>query len=242
MAVNRICYKDGKKILIPVLTRKEYFELRDSRYNFEQLEKARRGETYINKKGETVSCKTRLVQFNYSCYPNEDGTLQGAVRPADTVAMDIDFKAPEQLPEGVTEEKWMQDEILNTCENILNHKEELGLQMLERSATKGVHLVTRRITDLDQEANLQRISNVLGVPYDEGAKDITRVFFTPTSTDILFITDSLFKRGDGGQGSESSTGNKGSKATSARAKKQEERNESRPKEEKALSENLISFD
>ena len=44
MAVNRICYKDGKKILIPVLTRKEYFELRDSRYNFEQLEKARRGE------------------------------------------------------------------------------------------------------------------------------------------------------------------------------------------------------
>ena len=125
MAVNRICYKDGKKILIPVLTRKEYFELRDSRYNFEQLEKARRGETYINKKGETVSCKTRLVQFNYSCYPNEDGTLQGAVRPADTVAMDIDFKAPEQLPEGVTEEKWMQDEILNTCENILNHKEEL---------------------------------------------------------------------------------------------------------------------
>ena len=239
MAVNRICYKDGKKILIPVLTRKEYFELRDSRYNFEQLEKARRGETYVNKKGETVSCKTRLVQFNYSCYPNEDGTLQGAVRPADTVAMDIDFKAPEQLPEGVTEEKWMQDEILNTCENILNHKEELGLQMLERSATKGVHLVTRRITDLDQEANLQRISNVLGVPYDEGAKDITRVFFTPTSTDILFITDSLFKRGDGGTGNGS---NGTSKAKVSGTKKEEVRNESRPKTEKPLNENLIVFD
>ena len=204
MAVNRICYKDGKKILIPVLTRKEYFELRDSRYNFEQLEKARRGETYVNKKGETVSCKTRLVQFNYSCYPNEDGTLQGAVRPADTVAMDIDFKAPEQLPEGMTEEKWMQDEILNTCENILNHKKELGLQMLERSATKGLHLVAKRIPDLSQEANLQRISDVLGVPFDEGAKDITRVFFTPTSTDILYITDAMFKRGDGGQGGECS--------------------------------------
>ena len=122
MAVNRICYKDGKKILLPVLTRKEYIELRDSRYNLECLEKARKGETFVNKKGETVSWKTRLVQFNYSCYPNEDGTLQGSVRPADTVAMDIDFHAPEQLPEGMTEEKWLQDEILNTCENILNHK------------------------------------------------------------------------------------------------------------------------
>lgn len=241
MAVNRICYKDGKKMLIPVLTRKEYIELRDSRYNLECLEKARKGETFVNKKGETVSWKTRLVQFNYSCYPNEDGTLQGSVRPADTVAMDIDFKAPEQLPEGMTEEKWLQNEILDTCENILNHKEELGLQMLERSATKGVHLVTQRIPDLSQEANLQRISDVLGVPFDTGAKDITRVFFTPTSTDILFIKDSMFKRGDGGQGGNGYESSKGGK-THHQSEKKPVRNESRPKAEKALNENLIVFD
>lgn len=106
MAVNRICYRDGKKVCIPVLTRKEYIELRDSRYNAECVEKARKGETFTNKEGKEVSWKTHLVQFNYSCYPNEDGTLQGATRPADTVAMDIDFKVPEELPEGVTAEKW----------------------------------------------------------------------------------------------------------------------------------------
>ena len=239
MAVNRICYRDGKKVCIPVLSRKEYIELRDSRYNAECVEKARKGETFLNKEGKEVSWKTRLVQFNYSCYPNEDGTLQGATRPADTVAMDIDFKVPEELPEGVTAEKWLQNEILNTCANIDNKKEEIGLLMFERSATKGLHLVAKRIPDLSQEANLQRISDVLGVPFDEGAKDITRVFFTPTSTDILYITDAMFKRGDGGQGGESSSRGK---AKTAREKKQEERNESRPKAEKALNENLIVFD
>ena len=134
------------------------------------------------------------MQFYYSCYPNEDGTLAKTSKVADTVGMDIDFHVPAELPEGVTPEKWLQDEILNTIKNILNHKEEIGLQMCERSATKGLHIVTKRDFNLSQEENLQRISDVLGVPYDEGAKDITRVFFTPTSTDILYIEDSLFKR------------------------------------------------
>ena len=34
----------------------------------------------------------------------------------------------------------------------------------------------------------------MGVPFDEAAKDITRVFFTPTSADILYIAEGLFKR------------------------------------------------
>jgi hypothetical protein len=54
--------------------------------------------------------------------------------------------------------------------------------------------VFRRDVSLDQEGNLRRVSDVLGVPFDEGAKDITRVFFTPTSKDILFIDEKLFDR------------------------------------------------
>lgn len=239
MAVNRILYRDGKKVCIPVLTRKEYFSLRDSKYNYECVEKARKGETFTGKDGKPCNYKVNLVQFNYSCYPNEDGTLKGTTRPADTVGMDIDFKAPEQLPEGITEEKWLQDEILNTCKNILDKKEEIQLLMCERSATKGLHIVFKRDPSQSQEANLQRVSDVLGVPFDEGAKDITRVFFTPTSTDILFITDALFRRGEGGS---SDRNGKGGKAKTGGAKKQEERNESRPKAEKPLNENLIVFD
>ena len=238
MAVNRIYYKEGKKYCVPVTSRKEYYQLRDSKYNFECVEKARKGETFKDKEGKDKSYKTKLVQFNYSCYPNEDGTLAKTSIPADTVGMDIDFQVPSELPEGVTPEKWLQDEILNTVENILNHKEEIGLQMCERSATKGLHIVTKRDVNLSQEANLQRVSDVLGVPFDEGAKDITRVFFTPTSTDILFIEDTLFRRGEGGTDSGVRKGSQGNKSSTSKP----QRNESRPKEEKPIKENLIAFD
>ena len=194
MAVNRIYYKDGKKYCVPITNKKDYFLLRDSKYNLECVEKARKGEMLKDKNGNEKSYKTRLEQFNYSCYPNEDGTLKGTTKPADSVGMDIDLCVPKELPEGVTKEKWIQDEILNISKNILDKKEEIGLLLCERSATKGLHIVFRRDVSLDQEGNLKRVSDVLGVSFDEGAKDITRVFFTPTSTDILYIAEGLFKR------------------------------------------------
>ena len=235
MAVNRIILRDGKKVCIPIKTRAEYYKLRDADFNRKCVEKARKGETFATRNGEQKSYKTLLEQFNYSCYPNEDGTLKGTTKPADSVGMDIDFQIPSELPEGVTPEKWLQDEILNTCKNILDKKEEIGLLMCERSATKGLHIVFRRDTNQSQEENLQRVSNVLGVPFDEGAKDITRVFFTPTSADILYIAEGLFDRGDGGRNLKNGTGNKRDKQSSTR-------NESRPEEEKPIKENLIVFD
>ena len=194
MAVNRIILRDGKKVCIPIKTRAEYYKLRDADFNRKCVEKARNGETYTTRSGEQKSYKTILEQFNYSCYPNEDGTLKGTTKPADSVGMDIDLCVPEQLPEGVTKEKWIQDEILNISKNILDKKEEIGLLLCERSATKGLHIVFRRDVSLDQEGNLKRVSDVLGVPFDEAAKDITRVFFTPTSKDILFIDEEMFDR------------------------------------------------
>ena len=194
MAVNRIILRDGKKVCIPIKTRAEYYKLRDADFNRKSAEKARNGETFTTRSGEQKSYKTILEQFNYSCYPNEDGTLKGTTKPADSVGMDIDLCVPEQLPEGVTKEKWIQDEILNISKNILDKKEEIGLLLCERSATKGLHIVFRRDVSLDQEGNLKRVSDVLGVPFDEAAKDITRVFFTPTSADILYIAEGLFDR------------------------------------------------
>ena len=194
MTVNRIRYRDGKKICIPVKNKTEYMALRDAKFNKECAEKARKGETFTTKSGEQKSYKTLLEQFNYSCYPNEDGTLKGTTKAADSVGMDIDLHVPEQLPEGVTKEKWIQDEILNISKNILDKKEEIGLLLCERSATKGLHIVFRRDVSLDQEGNLRRVSDVLGVPFDEAAKDITRVFFTPSTKDILFIDEELFER------------------------------------------------
>ena len=234
MAVNRIILRDGKKVCIPIKTRAEYYKLRDADFNRKCVEKARNGETYTTRSGEQKSYKTILEQFNYSCYPNEDGTLKGTTKPADSVGMDIDLCVPEQLPEGVTKEKWIQDEILNISKNIIDKKEEIGLLLCERSATKGLHIVFRRDVSLDQEGNLKRVSDVLGVPFDEAAKDITRVFFTPTSADILYIAEGLFSRGEGGGSCKDSKGGKQPKQT--------DRNLNVPISEKAEKANLIAFE
>ena len=223
MAVNRIILRDGKKVCVPIKTRTEYFKLRDVDFNRQCLEKARKGETFTTRSGEQKSFKTLLEQFNYSCISNADGTLKGAVQPANSVGMDVDFNEAEigKIPEVV--------------ERILSKKDEIGLLMLEKSATKGLHLVFKRKPELSQEENLRSVSETLNVPFDEGAKDITRVFFTPTSQDIIFIDERLFDFGECGKAEE-----KGKKQS--KAKKEEERNLNVPVSEKAEKENMIAFD
>ena len=52
----------------------------------------------------------------------------------------------------------------------------------------------RRREDLTQEGNLRWASQLLGVEFDERAKDITRVFFTTTADaeELLFLDDEIF--------------------------------------------------
>lgn len=175
MAVNLIYIKGGRKMMRPVLTKEEYMSLRDSEEN-------RRAD------------KWHMVQMNYSLVcsdsPEEeragsDFPLKGCKTQSSTVGMDVDFN-----PEDADYEKKMAD----VPNRILEKKDELGLLMLERSATKGFHIVFRRHPELSQEENLRWASELLGVEYDKGAKDITRVFFTPTTENILFIDEEIFER------------------------------------------------
>ncbi|WP_373277387.1 VirE protein [Prevotella communis] len=120
--------------------------------------------------------------MNYSCLPNEDGSLKGSKTMSTTVGMDIDHLTKEEMP--------------TVRERILQKKEELGLLMLEESARGGgYHLVFRRRPELSQEENLKWASELLEVKYDDGAKDITRVFFTTTGSaeDLLFLDDEIFR-------------------------------------------------
>jgi hypothetical protein len=65
--------------------------------------------------------------------------------------------------------------------------------MLEESARgEGYHLVFTRRPELSQEENLKWASELLGVKYDDGAKDITRVFFTTTEKELIFLDDEIF--------------------------------------------------
>ena len=186
MSVYIINYKDGAKVMRPVLTRKQYTSLRNSRKQISLVASIRKGNT---------SLKNMLVQMNYSCLPNESGSLKGSTRMSTTIGMDVDWP-PSQLPHKggeqttASKEEWLK----KVPELVLKKKEELGLLMLERSATKGYHLVFKRRPELSQEENLRWASELLGVEYDKGAKDITRVFFTTTASeeDLLFLDDKLF--------------------------------------------------
>ena len=165
MSVHLIQFgRDGKKYMVPVRKQADYKIIRDSERN---------------KRAE----KKDMVQFNYSCLPNPDNSLKGATRLSNSVGMDVDFD-----PKSPDYEQKMTD----APNLILSKKDELGLLMLERSANKGYHLVFRRHPEMSQEENLRWASQLLGVEFDKGAKDITRVFFTPPSDHILFLSDELF--------------------------------------------------
>ncbi len=168
----------------PVLNREEYLRLRNGGHQKSNLSRIRQGE---------VKLKGDLVQMNYSCLPNEDGTLKGSKTASMSVCMDIDFKAPEGLSED-EKKAWLSEQMAKVPEMVLSKKDELVPLMLERSATKGYHLAFRRRPDLNQEENLKWASDLLGIKYDDQAKDITRVYFTTTADaeELLYLDDEIF--------------------------------------------------
>ena len=166
-----IYYKDGAKRMRPISTREEYLSLRNGGEQRRLVERIRAGEEGL---------KSKLVQMNYSCLPNEDGSLKGSKTMSTTVGMDIDHLTKEEMP--------------TVRERILRKKEELGLLMLEESARGGgYHLVFRRRPELSQEENLKWASELLEVIYDDGAKDITRVFFTTSEAELIYLDDAIFE-------------------------------------------------
>ncbi len=176
--------QNGVKMMRPVLTREEYLSRRNTDWQRQTLKTARE---------QDATKKHLLVQMNYSCLPNPDGSLKGSKTASKSVGMDIDFKAPKELS-AEEQQTWLAEQMAGVPELVMSKRDELGLQMLERSATKGYHLVFRRREDLSQEDNLLWASQLLGVKYDDKAKDITRVFFTTTGDEqeLLFLDDEIF--------------------------------------------------
>ena len=181
MSVHVIYYQQGHKMMKAVETEEAYRRYRDSQTQVRNLTLIR----HPQEDTDVAAAKRKLMQFNYSCLPTEDGCLKGATRLSKSVGMDIDHLSA--------------DEVNAIAATAIDKKEELGLLMLERSARGGgLHVVFRRHPEMDQEANLRWASDLLGVEYDAGAKDITRVFFATTSEDLLYLHEDLFDNGECG--------------------------------------------
>ena len=181
MSVHVIYYQQGHKMMKAVETEEAYRRYRDSQTQVRNLTLIR----HPQEDTDVAAAKRKLVQFNYSCLPTEGGWLKGATRLSKSVGMDIDHLSD--------------DEVNAIAAMAIDKKDELGLLMLERSARGGgLHVVFRRHPEMDQEANLRWASDLLGVEYDAGAKDITRVFFATTSEDLLYLHEDLFDNGECG--------------------------------------------
>ena len=174
-----------------VATEEAYRRYRDSQAQQRWVETIR----HPQPETDVSAAKRKLVQFNYSCLPTEDGCLKGAKRLSKSVGMDIDHLSV--------------DEVNLVAATAIEKKDELGLLMLERSARGGgLHVVFRRHPEMDQESNLRWASDLLGVEYDAGAKDITRVFFATTSEDLLYLHEDLFDNTECGAATGSATATK----------------------------------
>ncbi len=200
MSVHVIFYQQGHKMMEAVATEEAYRRYRDSQAQQRWVETIR----HPKPETDVSAAKRKLVQFNYSCLPTEDGCLKGAKRPSKSVGMDIDHLSA--------------DEVNLVAATAIDKKDELGLLMLERSARGGgLHVVFRRHPEMDQEANLRWASDLLGVEYDAGAKDITRVFFATTSEDLLYLHEDLFDNTECGAPTVSTTVTKPASKTATEA-------------------------
>ena len=219
MSVHVIFYQQGHKMMEAVATEEAYRRYRDSQAQQRWVETIR----HPKPETDVSAAKRKLVQFNYSCLPTEDGCLKGAKRLSKSVGMDIDHLSA--------------DEVNLVAATAIEKKDELGLLMLERSARGGgLHVVFRRHPEMDQEANLRWASDLLGVEYDAGAKDITRVFFATTSEDLLYLHEDLFDNAEceSFTGSETTSTNKEATFTASEtASETTEQNDDETKTEEA---------
>ena len=119
--IYRITVINGRKYATAVKSREELLALRDSSENLDNLAKARQGDE---------AAKRNLVQFAYNL-GHVDGLIAGCKSIGSFFFHDIDCYDMSKS-EAI-------------CQQILSKKDEIGLMMLERSASGGWHLVCKRV-------------------------------------------------------------------------------------------------
>ncbi len=167
--------KEGKgrerhKVALPIKTREELMALRNSAENLQNLAKARQGDH---------AAKANLVQLAYNI-GHVSEQLAGCKSQGSFFFHDVDCYDKEQSEA--------------TKALILSKKDEIGLRMLERSASGGWHLVCQREPGKTILENQVRIASILKLEMDTSAKDLQRVVFSTSGTeeDLPYLDDAIF--------------------------------------------------
>ena len=146
--------KNEHKYARLVKNREDFLALRNSHENLENLAKARAGDE---------KAKAKLVQFAYNLGVLSGSALAGCKSIGSYFFHDVDcYDATESAA---------------LAQQILAKKDEIGLMMLEQSASGGWHLVCKRIPGTTILENQVRIASILQIEMDTNAHDLQRVVY-----------------------------------------------------------------
>lgn len=179
--MNIIFLEDGVKKAHLTKNLQELERLMNHPTQVSNLAKARNGDN---------AAKKQLIQANFSAYLEEGQLLKGAKTPSHLCAIDIDFDPKSELTEEQMQVKetvqaWYKHKRDELIAKVMECADVIGLVMCEVSPRgHGLHIVFLRVRDLSQIQNLDMVSEILGVPYDKNAKDITRVFYMTSMKDM----------------------------------------------------------
>ena len=169
--IYRIYYDNKKhKFAARVKNREELMALRNAPQNLDNLDRVRKGDQ---------TAKPNLLQLAYNI-GHVEGALAGCKSIGSYFFHDVDCYDEEHSKQ--------------TKELILEKKDEIGLKMLERSASGGWHLVCQRIPGTTILENQVRVATALQLEMDTNAKDLQRVVFSTSGSDedLPYLDDSLF--------------------------------------------------
>ena len=163
--------KGKRKFALPIKNREELMALRNAKENLENLEKARKGDQ---------QAKAKLLQLAYNL-GHVNGLLAGCKSIGSYFFHDVDCYDAEHSEQ--------------TKQLILEKKDEIGLRMLERSASGGWHLVCERIKGTTILENQVRVATILQLEMDTSAKDLQRVVFSTSGSeeDLPYLDECLFE-------------------------------------------------
>ena len=168
-----------QKLAHPVKNRKALLAKRNSAKNLKLLEKYHQGDT---------ESKGKLLQLAYNL-GYVDGPLAGCKSIGSFFFYDVDCYGKKDDGRGKKED------VEKLRELILSKKDEIGLVMLERSASGGWHLVCKRISGTTILENQVRVSIALQMEMDTSAHDLQRVCYSTSGSeeDLVYLDDALFE-------------------------------------------------
>ena len=169
--IYRIVNK-GKKFAYQVKNREDFLTLRNSKKNLDNLAKARKGDE---------KAKSQLVQFAYNIGVLQSSALAGCKSIGSYFFHDVDCYDAAQSEA--------------MAQQILAKKDEIGLMMLEKSASGGYHLVCKREPGNTILENQVRVSSILQIEMDTNVHDLQRVSYSSSGDekDLLYLDDELFE-------------------------------------------------